>query len=185
VSDDSDKPSDDPAAPGPFDAMISAQYPAIRELAGALMRGERADHTLQPTELANEVYLRLRGSRRVEVRTRLEFMSLVAQAMRHHLVDYARNRGARKRQGAALRVTLSEAITETAVSRGEDLIALDEAMRRLAATDEVVARILELHYFGGLKNEEIGELLGRSEKWVRNQTRFGRAWLRREMSLVP
>jgi RNA polymerase sigma factor (TIGR02999 family) len=168
-------PPDPPAVP---DERIAAVYDELRGLAAAYMRRERSDHTLQPTALVNEAWLRLGGS--VIPGGRTHFLALAATVMRRVLIDYARARGAAKRGGGWSRVTVSEAAR---LSDGvdDDVIAVDEALTKLAALDPRAARIVELRFFAGLTEAEIAAELGISERWVRDQWRHARAWLRRAM----
>jgi RNA polymerase sigma-70 factor (ECF subfamily) len=152
----------------------------LRRLAGAQMRRERRDHTLEPTALVNEAYARLAGEARLEWQDRAQFLTLAARAMRQVLVDHARARNARKRGGDVARVTLNEELLEGG-GRGVDVLDLHEKLEELAALNERPARVVELRFFGGLTFEESGHVLGVSGKTVEADWYFARAWLRREM----
>src|SRR5919197_440514 len=131
----------------------------LRKLAHHYMGLERPGHTLQTTALVNEAYLRLIDQKRVRLNDRTHFFALAAQLMRHILVDHARSRRYLKRGGGARKVSLDEAMAVSG-ERGEDLIALDEALKALAARDERKSKVVELRFFGGLSVEETAEALG-------------------------
>jgi RNA polymerase sigma factor (TIGR02999 family) len=147
------------------------------------MRREGSEHTLQATALVHEAYLRLVDQRRVEWRNRAHFFGVAAEAMRRILVDHARSRLAAKRGGGAHRVTLgdADAAVEGAPDGGLDVLALHEALERLAALDPDQARIVELRYFGGLSIEETAEATGVSPATVKREWAIARGWLRREL----
>jgi len=156
--------------------LWSLVYDELRRLAGHYMKHERAGHTLQATALVHEAYVNLVGSD-VTASSRVEFLGLAARAMRNILVDHARRRGRAKRGGDAARLTLDEGLLEDGGSPDE-LVALDQALDGLARQDERKARVVELHFFGGLTYEEIAGALGVSLSTVRVDMRFSRAWLR-------
>lgn len=161
-----------------LDRLIPLVHDELHRLAGGYMRRERSDHTLQATALVDEVYLRLVDAE-VDWKDRAHFLAVAATLMRRILVDHARSRGRGKR--SAVRVTLEEAALVTpGVSEG--MLALDEALTRLAAKDERSARAVELRYFGGLTYAEIGEILEVSDATVHRDLRLARAWLYRELS---
>ena len=170
---------------GAEDRLLPLVYDDLRRLASHLMGRERPDHTLQPTALVHEAYLRLAGGRQPRWRDRLHFFSVAARTMRRTLVDHARARGAAKRGAGAARLSLDapragcevEAVGRQASGPVEDLLALDQALERLAAADGRKARILELRYFAGLTVEEAAELLGVSPSTVAVETRLARAWV--------
>jgi RNA polymerase sigma-70 factor (ECF subfamily) len=158
-----------------LDRMLPLVYDEHR-LAALYLRRERPDHTLQPTALVHEAYLRLIDQHRVDWRNRAQFLGVAAGMMRRILVNHARDRGAAKRPGDRERVSLS--LIEAASGRDEvDLIALEEALHRLGALDERKARVVELRFFGGLSMDEIAEVLGISLATVEREWRFARAWL--------
>lgn len=162
------------------DRLVPELYGELRRLAERAMRGERADHTLQPTALVHEAYLYLAGSASLEVRSRAELLALAARVMRHVLVDHARARRSAKRGGGALRVTLSAGMLEETPT-SVDLIALDETLERLGRVDEDQVRIVELRFIAGLSVEETAEALGVSASTVKRETALARAWLYREL----
>jgi RNA polymerase sigma factor (TIGR02999 family) len=142
------------------------------------MRRERAGHTLQTTALINEAYLRLVDAKGVNWENRLHFFGMSARIMRRVLVDFARERGYKKRGGGDRRVPLEEARLVT-VAPDEDLIALDEALNALAAVDPRKSRIIELRFFGGLSIEEAARVLEVSPETVKRDSRLAKAWLLR------
>lgn len=154
----------------------------LRRLAKGYLRRERAGHTLQTTALVNEAYLRLAGQNRVHWQNRNHFYAIAAQCMRRILVDYANAHQREKRGGGAHRVELTEAVSMSAEQSAE-LLALDEALKRLAAEDERKSKVVELRYFGGYSVAEVAEILGISEATVARDWRIARAWLRREISV--
>lgn len=165
------------------EALLLAVYDELHELAGSFLRRERAGHTLQPTALVNEAYLRLREVAEVRAQSRAQFLALAAQVMRRLLVDHARARDAAKRGGGRERVTLSFADSDAASDADRagddiDLVALDDALERLGALAPDAVRVVELRVFGGLTNEAIGSVLGTSRGSVDRRWRFARAWLR-------
>ncbi len=162
--------------------LIPLLYAELRRLAGRYMRDERAGHTLQPTALVHEAFLRLAGQDRANWQNRTQFIGIAGQLMRRILVDHARKRRAAKR-GAA-QVTLDEAIeTQCAVvTRPEEILAVDEALERLAQVDAQQARVVELRYFAGLASEETAEALGVSMRTVERDWSMAKAWLRAELA---
>jgi RNA polymerase sigma factor (TIGR02999 family) len=172
------RPADD--GPTPIDRLLPAAYREVRAVAAAYLRRERPDHTLQPTALVHEAYLKLQRAG-VSPAGRAHLLALAASAMRQILVDHARARAARKRGGGWQRVTVDSAV---AFSRDgvEDVLAVHEALVRLATVDARAARVVEMRFFGGLTEVEIAEEMGISERWVREQWSHARAWLRRELA---
>src|SRR5262249_23962649 len=151
-----------------------------RRVAGAYLRNERAGHTLQPTALVHEAYVRLAQLRQMEIESRAHLLSLAAQQMRRVLVDHARARGATKRGGDAIRIEFEE----TSIGGAEpdaELLALDRALDALATTDARLGRIVEMRYFGGLTIEETASVLGVSHATVEREWAAARAWLRRAL----
>ena len=163
-----------------LEELIPIVYEELRSQAAGYLRRERPDHTLQTTALIHEAYLRLVDQKNVRWQNRAHFFGVAAQLMRRILVDHARKDRALKRGGPALKLPLEEA---AAVSGESDmnLVALDEALTKLAAMDERKGRVVELKYFGGLTAEEAAEVLGVSEATVRHDWGLAKAWLRREM----
>lgn len=152
----------------------------LRRLAAGYMRRERGGHTLQPTALVAEAYLRLVGEDHPEWSDRVHFFAAAARHMRQILVDHARRRRARKRGGGERAVTLDEGLLPAQSS--DDLVALDDALEALARFDERKARAVELHYFGGLTHEEAGAVLGVHPNTVARELRLARAWLHTQVT---
>jgi len=144
------------------------------------MRGEHRDHSLQPTALLNEAYLRLVDVRRVNWRNRVHFLAMSARIMRRVLVESARARQYKRRGAGAARVPLDETLVVTD-GPDPDVLALSEALDAFARIDERKSRVVELRYFGGLTIEETAEALGISQETVARDWRIARAWLRREL----
>jgi len=140
------------------------------------MARERTDHTLQTTALVNEAYVRLIEGKRVQVRDRAHFFALSAKLMRRILVDFARNRRSQKRGGAARAVPLEESVVALP-QRSADVIALDEALEKLAVLDERKSQIVELRFFGGLTAEETADMLKITAKAVYNEFELAKMWL--------
>ena len=163
-----------------LDRLLPIVHDELRRIASAYMRRERADHTLQPTALVNEAYLRLVDQREIVWQDRAHFVGVAARLMRQILVDHARARAAAKRAGGADRVPLDETVLVEA-ERPVDLLALDEALERLAAMDPALARVVELRYFGGLTTREAAEATGVSTATVEREWATARGWLRREL----
>jgi RNA polymerase sigma factor (TIGR02999 family) len=161
------------------DELMPVVYEELRAMAGGLLRGQGAGHTLQATALVNEAYVRLVGLP-LEAECRPQFMLLASRAMRSILVDHARARNAAKRGGGRGRSPLADMPIEGGADR-VDLIALDEALDRLAELDERKARLIELRFFGGLSLEEAARVLGVARSTASEDARTARAWLAREM----
>ena len=138
--------------------LIPLVHRELHQIARRCLKGERPGHTLQPTALVNEAYLRLVDVRRVSWKNRTHFLAMSARLMRRVLVDFARSRHYQKRGGGALKVSLDEA-HGVATERGQDLVALDEALTALSAIDERKARVIEMRFFGGLTGAEIAEVM--------------------------
>ena len=162
--------------------LIPLLYSELRRLAARCMRQERAGHTLQPTALVHEAFLRLAGQDRANWHNRAQFMGVAGQLMRRLLVDHARKRHAAKR--GAMPVTLNDEIANrpVAVTPPEEILAVDEALTRLAEMDARQANIVELRYFGGLSEEETAEALGISSRTVEREWSMAKAWLRAELA---
>ena len=163
--------------------VLELLYDELRGLARHHMRGERVDHTLQPTALLHEAYQRLVNVE-LDFESRSHFVSMAARTMRRVLVDHARARAAGKRQGQ-LRVTLPDADQLPAATSPCTVIDLHLALERLHDVDERQADALELHYFGGLRYDEIASALGTSEATVGRDIRHGKAWLRHQLRGAP
>jgi RNA polymerase sigma factor (TIGR02999 family) len=165
-----------------LEQLLPAVYRELRRIASRQLRRERADHTLVPTALVHEVYLRLVDQQRVTWQNRAHFFGLTAQLMRRILVDHARARHTEKRGDAAPRVSL-DLVAEKAYepARPEDVLAVDIALERLATIDPEQARIVELRFFAGLTVEEIAHVVNRSPRTNKREWRLARAWLFREL----
>jgi RNA polymerase sigma-70 factor (ECF subfamily) len=164
-----------------LDQLMPVVYDELRKLAHGYLRRERSDHTLQPTALINEAYMRLIRQDFPEWQSRRHFYGVAAQLMRQILVEHARARAADKRGAAGQKLSLDEALTFSD-EKAADLLALDDALLALAKFDERKVRIIELRYFGGLSLEETSAALDISIATIGHETRLARAWLRREMS---
>lgn len=172
--------SDPELGPPAPDGLLGELYAELRALAAHHLRGERVDHTLQPTALVHEAFLRMSGRPGLEIAGRTHFMAVASIAMRRVLVDHARARSAVKRGAGATHVSVGEsnAITE---DRTQDVLLVDSALARLAEVDRQAERIVEMKFFAGMTEVEIAQVLGVSDRWVRKQWSFARAWLRREL----
>jgi RNA polymerase sigma factor (TIGR02999 family) len=161
------------------DLLVPIVYEELRRLAHHYMRGEREDHTLQTTALVNEMYLRLAGIHELRWRDRAHFIAMAATLMRRVLVDYARQR-ARDKRGGGISVT---SLDENAVApqRAVDVLALDEALNRLAAADPQQSRVVELRFFAGLSVDETAEALGISPATVKRDWATAKLWLYNEL----
>ena len=168
----------------PIDELLPIVYAELRRLAAAYLRRERPGQTLQPTALVHEAYLRLLKDRPDRWQNRAHFCAIAAHSMRQILIERARARGAQKRGGARHRVTLDDALVAGG-ERSIDLIALDEAMERLAAFDPEQARLVELRFFGGLTVEETAETMNISPATVKRHWAVACAWLARELQGSP
>jgi RNA polymerase sigma-70 factor (ECF subfamily) len=168
---------------GALQNLTPLVYEDLRRLAHQCMKGERCDHTLQTTALINEAYLRMAGQKRPILTNRSHFLAVAAKAMRHILVNHAKALGAEKRGGGVGKVQLDEAALvspeQTAV-----VLEVDEALKRLAMLDSRKAQVVELKYFGGLKQDEIANVLEISSVTVRRDWVFARAWLHNELQAL-
>lgn len=158
------------------DPLLPAVYAELREIAARYLRRERHDHTLQPTALVHEAYLRLFDPGAATAESRTHFLALAARAMRQILVDHARARAADKRGSGKQHLTLSAALGEPGAAE-VDLVALDEALERLSALSERQGRVVELRFFAGLDVVEVAEVLSVSRSTVEAEWRVARAWL--------
>ena len=164
--------------------LLRAVYTELHRQAVRAMRRESPDHTLQPTALVHEAYLRLVDQRRVEWQSRAHFFGVAAQLMRRILVDHARGRLSAKRGGGMHRISLGDEIpdaSDVACDESADILALHEAIEHLATFDAEQARLVELRYFGGLTIAETAEALNVSPATVKREWAVARAWLRREL----
>ena len=172
-----------------YDRLVPLVYEELHDMAQRYLRHERSDHTLQPTALVHEAYLRLVDQSSARWNSRAQFFGVAAQAMRRILVDHARGRSTRKRGGDAVRVVLGEPDGDAAafdgsavtVPRDDELIDLDDALRALAVLDPPLVRVVELRYFAGLTVEETAEVLGVSPATVKRDWVAARAWLFRRL----
>ena len=152
-------------------------YDELRRLAGSYLRRERSDHTLQPTALVHEAYMKLIDQKRVRWQNRAHFFGIAAQVMRRILLDHARKHQAEKRGGEIDKLPIEEEILVVSHDKSAELIALDDALEELAKLDPQKARVVELRYFGGLSIEETAEVTGVSVPTVNRQWRMAKAWL--------
>ena len=160
--------------------LIPLVYAELRRLAAHYLRGERPGHTLQPTALVHEAYLRLTKSNDVDWQSRSHFFATAATVMRRILVDHARALRANKREGFREAISLDEAFV-VSPAKSTELIALDDALHKLAKIDVRRSKIVELRFFGGLSEEETGEVLGISTRTVKRDWRIAKAWLYNEV----
>jgi RNA polymerase sigma factor (TIGR02999 family) len=160
--------------------LIPLVYEELRRVARRYMAGERASHTLQTTALIHEVYVRLVDVPSASIRDRTHFFAICARLMRNVLVDFARSRGYEKRGAGAVHVALDEALY-VSLTPDPDLVALDEALERLAAVDPRKGQVVELRFFGGLSVHETADTLKMSPETVMRDWKFAKAWLRREL----
>jgi len=164
-----------------LEQLIPVVYDELHRQAARYLRREHPGHTLQTTALIHEAYLRLIKQQNIEWQNRAHFYAIAARLMRQILVDHARRRQATKRGGSDIKVPLEEAIVLSS-GRNVDLVALDEALTRLAAIDPQQSRIVELRYFSGLSVEETAEVLGVSSRTVKRDWNVAKAWLRQQIS---
>ena len=173
--------TDESLGPPAPEELVAQMYNELRALAAIHLRGERADHTLQPTALVHEAFIRMNGGASLQLRGRSHFMAVASIAMRRVLVDHARARNAEKRGAGATHVSVSEANAFMEGGPTLDVLLVDSALRRLALVDRQAERIVEMRFFAGMTEADIASVLGVSDRWVRKQWAFARAWLRREM----
>jgi RNA polymerase sigma factor (TIGR02999 family) len=165
-----------------LDEMLPEVYDELRRLARIYLSRERPGHTLQPTELVHEAYMRLVDQREVNWRNRAHFLGVAAQVIRRVLLHHAENRGARKREGYANRVSLDNALACLERDATVDILTLNAAMNRLAELDPRQSQIVELRVFGGLTVEETAEAMQLSAATVKRDWSVARLWLKRELS---
>jgi RNA polymerase sigma factor (TIGR02999 family) len=166
---------------GALDELMPVVYAELHRLARINLRGERSDHSLQATALVNEAYVRLVGQTRIRWENRAHFFGTAAQLMRRILVDHARRRQSLKRGGIATRVELDDALG-VAEERSIDVLALDQALERLAVLDARQSQLVVLRFFGGLTIEEVAEVLEISPATAKREWTTARVWLRRELA---
>jgi RNA polymerase sigma factor (TIGR02999 family) len=167
-----------------LDRLMPIVYAELRRMARGRMLRERSDHTLEPTALVNEVYVRLIDMRQVQWQDRAHFFAISAEIMRRILVDHARSRGYLKRGGGARRVTLDKPIAITSI-REVELLDLDDALNALAKLDARKAQIAQLRFFGGLNVQETAAVLGVSSETVHRDWRISKSWLARQIERSP
>ncbi|RKY18605.1 MAG: RNA polymerase subunit sigma-70 [Planctomycetota bacterium] len=161
--------------------LMPLVYTELQRIAGHYLRRENKGHTLQPTALVHEAFLKIVDQTRVDWKGRAHFLAVCAQAMRRILVDHARTRNRKKRGGGRARVTLDEHLTFS-LDREDDVLAVDEALDKLTELNERHARVVELRFFAGLDVAEVAEVLGVSKRTVEADWTLVKAWLRREFS---
>jgi RNA polymerase sigma-70 factor (ECF subfamily) len=164
-----------------FNKLLPLVYDELHRLASAYMSRERRDHTLQTTALVNEAYLRLVDQNRARWQDRVHFLAIASKVMRQILIDHARTHGRAKRGGGEQRISLDE-VAVVSEQRSAELLALDEALRKLAEVDRRKSDVVELRFFGGLTIEEAAEVLKVTPKTVTRDWNMARAWLLREIS---
>ena len=161
--------------------LLPIVYEELRRMARRHLRKQRAGHTFQTTELIHEAYLKLAVGKQRDWKSRNHFFGVAATAMRHILVDHARAKMSKKRGGSAKRVDFEETAAVYSQDSGS-VVALDECLKALGEVDDRKAKVVELKFFGGLKVEEIASFLGVSEKTVKRDWQFSRAWLLNKLS---
>jgi len=164
------------------DRLLPLVYRELRVLAERSLRHERQDHTLGATALVHEAYLKLVDQKNVKWQSRAHFLAIAAQAIRRILVDHARTKKREKRGGGRQRIPLSAVFPTMPVGRNLDLLALEEAMERLAREEPVESRVVEMRFFGGMTINEVAEVLGISDRTVRRRWSYAKAWLYREVT---
>jgi RNA polymerase sigma factor (TIGR02999 family) len=157
--------------------LADAVYPELRKIAARFLRNERANHTLEPNGLVNELWLRLVGGAEIPYNNRAHFFAIAAQTMRRVLIDHARGRIAEKRGGEQLQLSLSAVEGWSPIADIEDVVMLDQALSKLEKADARAARVVELRFFGGLQEDEVAEVLGVSVITVKRDWKVARAWL--------
>jgi len=182
-----DEPIDAPvdsSCPGPSDDLFPLVYNELRKIAGQLFNRESSGHTLQPTALVHEAYLKLAAQKRADVKSRTHFVAVGAQAMRRLLVDHARRRGAAKRGSAKPKIDLMDVLDSTSQQDldFDQILSVHDALERLGHFDQRQALIVTLRFFGGLTVEEIAEVIGVSVGTVARDWRHARAWLQVEIT---
>jgi RNA polymerase sigma factor (TIGR02999 family) len=163
-------------------SLMPLVYQELRRVAGGYLRGERAGHTLQPTALVHEAYLRLVGQDKADWRNRGQFMAVAAQLMRRILVDYARARATRKRAGEAVHVDMDLILPIDGNFGFEEILVVDDLLEQLAGLDAQQASVVEMRYFAGMTVEETAAALGISERTVKRDWSMAAAWLRSELA---
>ena len=165
-----------------LETLMPLVYDELRHIARRHLRGESPERTLQTTALVHEAYLKLIDQTRVNWQNRSQFFGVAAQMMRRILIDHARKRVRDKRGGKAVKLSLDDGSIDVSDERAAELVALDEALQRLAVQDPQKAKLVELRYFGGLSIEETAEVLGVGTATVTRQWRIVKAWLYKEIA---
>lgn len=168
--------------PSARDELMAVVYQTLHRIANSQLRRERPDHTLQPTALVNEAYLKLFGHSEIDFADRAHFFALVSRVMRRILVDHARARAAARRNEVQVPLETSVEFESEAAAQPMKLLDLDLAMDALARERSSLAELIEMRYFGGMTAEETAEVVGRSVHIVRHELRLAHAWLRRELA---
>jgi RNA polymerase sigma factor (TIGR02999 family) len=168
-----------------LDRLIPIVYAELHRMAARYLRGERVDHTLQPTALINEAYLRLIDSNSVTWKDRAHFFGIAARVMRRILVDHARQHQAEKRGGEYQKIPIDEANEPAAKQQDVNIVALDAALTRLAEVDPEQSKLVELRYFAGLTIEDAAQVMSMSLGTAKRRWTAAKAWLRREISRSP
>ena len=163
-----------------LDQLMPAIYQELHKIAGSYLRRERAEHTLQPTALIHEAYLRLVGQNLPSFKSRTHFYGVAAHVMRQILVEHARARGAAKRGAGGRKISLDD-VTLFSAERTADLVALDDALTTLAGFDERKSKVIELRFFAGLSLDDTADALGVSVATIGRELRLAQAWLQREL----
>jgi RNA polymerase sigma factor (TIGR02999 family) len=170
------------AEPAPVDRLLPLVYAELRRIAAHRFRREPAGHTLQPTAIVHEAYIRLAAQDRAQFESAAQFRGLAAEVIRRVLVDHARTRRSEKRGGGRPPVTLHADLIAASPGEVLDAVDLDEALARLTAADRRAARVVELRFFGGLSEDEVALLMGVTRRTVQKDWAYARAWLRRELA---
>ena len=165
-----------------LNSLMPLVYDELRRQASRFLRKERSGHTLQTTALINEAYLKLIDQSKVNWQNRSHFFAIASKAMRRILVDHARTRNREKRGGSAEDLPIDDALQIASPQRSVDIVALDEALERLAKLDPRQVKIVELRYFSGLTNDETAAILGISNATVRSDWSMAKAWLRQQLA---
>ena len=168
-----------------LEQLVPLIYAELRRIASGCLRKERTGHTLQPTALVHEAYIRLVDQHQPTYQSRTHFFGIAAQVMRQILVDHARSRNAAKRGGGAEKIPLDLDNLQISTERPEQLLSLDDALHALAEFDTQKARLVEMRFFGGLTAEESAEITGLPVQTVRRELRVAQAWLKRELDKQP
>ena len=167
---------------GAAERLFPIVYDELKKQARAFLRRERIEHTLQPTALVHEAYLKMVDQTALSAENRAHFFGIASRVMRQILVDHARAHNAEKRGGAAHRFSVEDIENVLPAESAADLLELDEALKKLEAFDERKSRVVDMRFFGGLTEREIAEVLGLTEKTVRRDWQFAKLWLLRELS---